>query len=392
MLGLTDTSLLEHNVLKALPRPGLTIRPDRNRKQVSLSTKRPRMTKNKKISPSFARHRDAFTLVELLVVIGIIGVMVGLLLPAVQAAREAARRMQCSNHLKQIALAVHHYESSHRVFPPSALIHSAGSINTNASWSIHGRILPYLEQAALYEQVDLSLAWDDQVAISGLKIATYACPSDPRSDTTRDVSPKLASPLYPTTYGFNFGTWLVWNPVTRQMGDGTFGPHSRIGFRDIIDGTSTTLMVSEVKAMQMYGRNEPPSGGMGAPPPTPQAVLAKLPSHFVWCRPNGHTEWPDGRVHHQGFTTTAGPNAKVALANTSNLCTASSDIDYTSQQEGTSDTVATVAMITSRSYHPGIVQSGFIDGSVRTTSDSVDWVIWRALGTRAGGEVVTLEP
>lgn len=339
-----------------------------------------------------AANRPAFTLVELLVVIAIIGVMVGLLLPAVQAAREAARRMQCSNHLKQIALAIHNYESSNRIFPPSAIIRSVGTINTNASWSIHGRILPYLEQGSLYNQVDLSLAWDDQAVISGLKIPTYSCPSDPKSDTTRDVSPKLASPLYPTTYGFNFGTWMVWDPVSRQMGDGAFGPNSRVGFRDIIDGTSTTLMVSEVKAMQMYGRNEPPSGGNAMPGPSINAAVAKLPASFAWCRPNGHTEWPDGRVHHQGFTTTAGPNGKVISTTASNQCPALADIDYTSQQEGTSDTVATFAMITSRSYHPGIVQSGFIDGSVRSTTDSIDLAIWRALSTRAAGEVFNLDP
>jgi prepilin-type N-terminal cleavage/methylation domain-containing protein len=337
-------------------------------------------------------NRRAFTLVELLVVIAIIGGMVALLLPAVQAARQAARRMQCANNLKQIGLAIHNYESSHRVFPPSAILRSIAVINTNASWSIHGRILPYLEQGSLYDRVDLSIAWDDQAIISGLKIPTYACPSDPRSDTTRDVSPKLASPLYPTTYGFNFGTWLVWDPVTRQMGDGAFGPNSRIGFRDITDGTSTTLMVSEVKAMQMYGRNEPPSGGATVPGQTIQAVIAKLPASFTWCRPNGHTEWPDGRVHHQGFTTTAGPNAKVLTLAASNLCPASSDIDYTSQQEGTSDTVPTLSMITSRSYHRGIVQSTMIDGSVRSTTESIPLAIWRSMGTRAGGEVFSLDP
>ena len=90
--------------------------------------------------------------------------------------------MQCSNHLKQISLAMHNYEASNRIFPPSAIIRSVAAINTNASWSIHGRILPYLEQGSLYDRVDLSLARDDQAVISGLKIPTYSCPSDPRSD------------------------------------------------------------------------------------------------------------------------------------------------------------------------------------------------------------------
>jgi prepilin-type N-terminal cleavage/methylation domain-containing protein len=347
-----------------------------------------------KSTPSqIGRRRDpaGFTLVELLVVIAIIGVMVALLLPAVQAAREAARRMQCKNNLKQLSLAIHNYESSNRYFPPSATISAMAAVNTNASWSIHGRILPYLEQGALYARVDLGLAWDNQAALSGMKIPPYSCPSDPNSDTTRDVSPKLASPLFPTTYGFNFGTWLIYNPITKQMGDGAFGPNSKLGFRDFIDGSSNTLMISEVKAMQHYGRNEPPTGGDAAPAPNIDAVVAKLPASFTWCRPNGHTEWPDGRVHHQGFTTTAGPNSRLLTAAGSNLCPAQADIDYTSQQEATSDTVSTFAIITSRSYHAGVVQSAMIDGSVRSTTQSIDLMIWRAMGTRSGGEVVPQE-
>ncbi|HUG91849.1 MAG TPA: DUF1559 domain-containing protein, partial [Planctomycetaceae bacterium] len=240
-------------------------------------------------------RRSGFTLIELLVVIAIIALLVALLLPAVQQAREAARRTQCRNHLKQLGLAVHNYESSHRYLPPSASIRMVGEINTNASWSIHGRILPYLDQAPLYGHVDLSIAWDDQAAISGLKIPVYACPTDIGSDTARDVSPKLASPLYPTTYGFNFGTWLVYDPVSGGMGDGAFGPNSRIGFRDFLDGTNNTLMLAEVKAQQHYGRNAPPNGGTAKPEASLDAVRARIPVSFAWCRPNGHTEWPDGR-------------------------------------------------------------------------------------------------
>ncbi|TVP95899.1 MAG: DUF1559 domain-containing protein [Planctomycetaceae bacterium] len=330
--------------------------------------------------------RTGFTLIELLVVIAIIGVMVSLLLPAVQAAREAARRMQCKNNFKQIGLAIHQYESANRQFPPSALIRSIASVNTNASWSIHGRILPYLEQGPLYDRVDLSTAWDHQSVLSELKVPTYSCTSDPNADTPRDVSPKLASPLYPTTYAFNFGTWLIYDPVTGRMGDGVFGPNSRIGFRDVLDGTSNTLLASEVKAYQPYGRNEPPQT-VSIPPPSLDGVIATLPSGFAWCRPNGHTEWPDGRVHHQGFTTTAGPNGRVTLGTQSNLCPINADIDYTSQQEGTSSTAATYAVITSRSYHPAVVNAAMVDGSVRTVSDSIDLRIWRAQGTRAGGEL-----
>jgi prepilin-type N-terminal cleavage/methylation domain-containing protein len=332
-----------------------------------------------------------FTLVELLVVIAIIGVLMGLLLPAVQFAREAARVAQCKNNLKQISLATLNYENSRRFFPPSANIQGAGAINTNSSWSIHGRILPYVELGNLYDRIDLNVAWDDQAVISGLKIPTYGCPTDPDSNTPRDVSPKLASPLYPTSYGFNFGSWLIFDPVTGQMGDGMFGPNAKLSMQNILDGSSNTLMVADVRARQFYGRNEPLLGGTTLPAPDPAAVAARVPQSYAWCRPNGHTEWPDGRVHHQGFTTGLAPNGRLLLLSAANQCPAGSDIDYTSRQEATSTTEATYAVITSRSAHAGIVNAAFMDGSVRSVTDEIDLALWRALGTRAGREVAILE-
>lgn len=334
--------------------------------------------------------RSAFTLVELLVVIAIIGVLMGLLLPAVQMAREAARSVQCRNNLKQLGLAILNYETNRRNFPPSAIIQGVGAINTNSSWSIHGRILPYLEQGNVYDRVDLNVAWDDQVVLAGLKIPTYACPSDVNSDVTRDVSPKLATPLYPTTYGFNFGSWLIFNPVNGQIGDGMFHPNTKLRPSNILDGSSNTLMAADVKARQLYGRNEPLIGGPSIPAPDPAAVAARIPASFAWCRPNGHTEWPDGRVHHEGFTTGLAPNGRLVLNSASNQCPAGSDIDYTSQQEATSTTQATYAVVTSRSYHPASVNVAMMDGSVRSIAEEIDLVTWRALGTRIGGEVNTL--
>ncbi len=334
--------------------------------------------------------RSAFTLVELLVVIAIIGVLMGLLLPAVQMAREAARSVQCRNNLKQLGLAILNYETNRRNFPPSAIIQGVGAINTNSSWSIHGRILPYLEQGNVYDRVDLNVAWDDQVVLAGLKIPTYACPSDVNSDVTRDVSPKLATPLYPTTYGFNFGSWLIFNPVNGQIGDGMFHPNTKLRPSNILDGSSNTLMAADVKARQFYGRNEPLVGGPSIPAPDPAAVAARIPASFAWCRPNGHTEWPDGRVHHEGFTTGLAPNGRLVLNSASNQCPAGSDIDYTSQQEATSTTQATYAVVTSRSYHPASVNVAMMDGSVRSIAEEIDLVTWRALGTRIGGEVNTL--
>jgi len=328
--------------------------------------------------------RRGFTAIELLVVIAIIAILVALLLPAVQQAREAARRTQCKNNLKQLALAMHNYLDANIRLPPSACIDlSVTSTGNNGSWGIQGRLLPYLEQGNLYGNVDLTIGWDFQPVISGMKVPSYSCPSDPGSDQARPFSDGRPT-LNPTTYGFNFGTWTVFDPATGRGGDGSFHPNSRHTLAAFTDGTSNTLMVAEVKAWTAYRRNAgPPSTAV---PQTVADAEAAVASGMQF-KGTGHTEWPDGRVHHQGITTTMPPNAKVSC---SDGTTTYEECDYNSWQEGKNGIAGSpsYAIITSRSYHEGIVQAALMDGSARTISENIDLGIWRGLGTRSGGEVL----
>ncbi len=314
--------------------------------------------------------RPAFTLIELLVVIAVIAILVALLLPAVQQAREAARRTSCKNNLKQLALAVHNYADAYSVLPPGAAVDlSVSTTGNNGSWGVHGRLLPFLEQSNLYNQIDLTIGWDFQPVISGLKIPTFACPSDPRSDEARTFSDARPT-LYPTNYGFNYGTWFIFDPATGRGGDGAFSPNARLRLAAFTDGTTNTLLAAEVKAWTPYTRNGGPSN---AAIPAGLVDAETAIASGVQSKTTGHTEWPDGRVHHSGFTTTMPPNLLPR--------------DYNSWQEGKNGRAGrpSYAIISSRSHHEGIVNAALMDGSVRSISENVSLEIWRALGTRDTG-------
>ncbi len=331
-------------------------------------------------SAKFARFlRAGFTLVELLVVIAIIGVLVALLLPAVQAAREAARRGQCLNNLKQIGLATHQYHDANGQLPDSF---TSQTTTPYDSWSIQARLLPFLEQGNIYNGINFKLSYKDAsqlingVQINSLRVPVYRCPSEMGDEQRIDGAITWA----PMNYGANLGTWFIVDPdpATRASGNGAFAADGEHGFDGITDGTSNTLCFSEVKAFQPYLREGHNPDSVGAPIPATTAEVAAFGGDFK--ADSGHTEWTDARAHQTGLTAVFTPNTVVA--NSSGV-----DIDFTSAREGQGN-FKTYAAVTARSYHSGVVNSALMDGSARGITDEVDLAVWRALATRAGEETV----
>lgn len=335
------------------------------------------------LAPS-RRRSHGFTLVELLVVIAIIGVLVALLLPAVQMAREAARRTSCGNNLRQIGLAMMNFEGTHQVFPPSWSLTEPNASGGIDGWSAQARILPYLEQGPLEGYIDFSQSYGlvSNILIGGraqklssARVPTYLCPNEQR-DMVRTSGGVAVH--YPLNYAVNAGTWMVFDPTTQRPGDGAFGPIAGLTHGSYTDGHSNTLMAAEVKGWTPYFRNAGISGSL--PGPSVDQVC-QLGGDFK--TDSGHTEWVDGRVHQTAFTSWFTPNTQVLCQQSNGVF----DVDWTNMQEGKSDTVRTYAAVTARSYHPTGINVVMMDGSVHFVNNSISLATWRALSTRQGQEV-----
>jgi len=331
-----------------------------------------------------ARRRRAFTLIELIVVIAIIAILVALLLPAVQAAREAGRRAQCRSNLHQIGLALHNYEGIFGVLPPSIQVIGTGNtLPDNGCWSIFARLLPYFEQANLFQKCNMRLNKEqpsNQIAIQQT-IPMYLCPDEIHTDVS--VHPYGLSAV--SSYGFCTGDWFVWGGYKGPWNRTAFGPDRSLRLASITDGLTQTIFCSEVKTYQPVFVcdnvglviNNPNN----IPPPTadPDTVA---PEYNGGCRLYllGHTEWSDGNSHATGFTTAWPPNKFTPGPTGVDM-----DLDGINEEDGG----PTFAAITSRSWHPLGVLSLMGDGSVQFYSSSIDGNTWRALGTVAGGEMTT---
>jgi len=328
-----------------------------------------------------ALSRKAFTLVELLVVIAIIGILIALLLPAVQAAREAARRSQCTNNLKQFGLALHNYHDVYKTFPRFCYRQAAGS--HWEGYSVHTMLLPYIEQGALYDQwkslyathIDPDNGW--RVAymnpVSRMKIQAFHCPSDSRF-------PDLNYPG--NNYAVCMGSTLRWADYNIQ--NGMFRRDLEVAMAGVRDGSSNTIMASEMRIGDNDNNVLVPGNTVRGVAYTGASVNA-VPTQAeleTWGQAcfagNGNhlstngREWIAPVCTQTTFNAAAPPNWKWPT------CIWGSP-GFSADADG---------LFPARSFHPGGVNTAMGDASVRFITETIDFPTYPALGSRDGGETV----
>ena len=342
-------------------------------------------------------RRAGFTLIELLVVIAIIAVLIALLLPAVQSAREAARRTQCTNNLKQVGLALHNYHTIHDTFP-MGVSRTIDNPNTMAlatwhNWSVQALLLPSLEQTVVYNACNFSFSpqsTSNQTANPNINTTAYntvinafLCPSDPNSGIT-----------HINNYHASMGTTTKSNP---QSPWGLFGYYNSFGIRNCTDGTSNTIafaeaLVGQSGAQNRYRGNWSVKAGDTSPtsivddisiiPNVIAQGIAQCATNFRTTPANTQTDrgyrWCTGRVGYTLFNTVATPNDKNLLANGCRY----------SPTYGGSDSSQ---IVPSTSQHPGGVNVLLADGSCRFIKDSINRATWWALGTKSNAEVISAD-
>jgi prepilin-type N-terminal cleavage/methylation domain-containing protein/prepilin-type processing-associated H-X9-DG protein len=313
------------------------------------------------LRPFQSRNRRGFTLVELLVVIAIIGMLVGLLLPAVQMSREAARRTSCANNLRQLAIAAHRFHDDHGKFPTGARLPVDVGDRPTEGTNVFVKLLPYFEQENLYKNWNYN---DNRNNVAGGRDATQAqvikillCPSDPLPETVTQFTvqgiPPWSHGFYGmSSYGGNAGIRSVHSSLMTR--DGIFFIDSSVGIAEITDGTSSTLLFGE-----RYHRD-----------PEFDRQVAD-----VWTGLS-----PIGGMGRWSYVADVRANGHVTLSTPVR-------INYQVPRAGDLSTMFDRGCAFG-SGHPGGANFAFADGHVRFVRESITLSTLQALSTRSGGEVV----